>query len=240
MSHVHYATVPDASERRRAPRFSLFSQALVAGEDGQMAYCTVENLSLGGALLLGRMPLRLGEAVRVVLPLPGGTPASMVGRVVRSRVQSEGGGAPSGARAYGVMFNGASARAAEQVHAALPDLHAAASRANRPAVLVVDANAAALKPTVAALSAGGHRAVAVTTAFDAIHWLLTGGHFAAAVVNPAPAHVDGPGLLHFLADEYPAVRRVAIHVPSHPAQLQAQLKLAGALSSADVARILGL
>lgn len=232
-------------ERRRAPRFSLLSLVTVATEKGELGHCTLENLSSGGALLRGSLLLLVGEAVRVQLSTREAVPVSMVGRVVRRRPESLTGaeteaGAPP-MWAYGVMFVGASIAAAERsLGGVSPGAKTGDARPGlqpRP-VLVLDASAAACAPTVAVLAASGVPAVGLNNAFDALAW-LSFAPFAAAVVNPRSPASDGADLLHYLADEHPDVRRVAIHANvANDATLAAQLLLHGPLGAAHVQHLL--
>lgn len=246
MSPIHLAApgLPGV-ERRRAPRFSLLSLVTVATEKGEVGHCSLENLSSGGALLRGSLLLLVGEAVRVVLPSRDSIPVSMVGRIVRRRPQSstpaekEAGAPPQWA--YGVMFAGASIAAAERslsrVQPGAETTNARTGLQPRP-ILVVDASAAACAPTVAVLAAAGVPAVGLTNAFDALAWLSL-EPFAAAVVNPQPPASDGADLLHYLADEYPNMRRVVIHANvANNATLAAQLLLHGPLGAAHVQHLL--
>lgn len=231
---------PVLPERRRTPRFSLMSLALVLGEAGQSGHCTVENLSSGGALLTGSIALVVGEAIRVVHPLRDQGSVSMVGRVVRRRpLASAGPQTNAGQFAYGVMFVGASLQAAEAAlrHAQLPhDLESL--RPQRAPVLVLDATAQACAPTVQVLARAGVPAVGLTNAFDALGWLLSEHRFAAAVVNPQPRQAEGSELLRYLADEHPEVQRIAIHaVQPNAAALAANVHLHGALSEQDAVRL---
>jgi hypothetical protein len=71
-------------ERRKWPRVEFTAMAHVLSGNGACGIFGIENLSAGGALLLGDMPLTVGEKVRVSLELAHHGPIVVNAVVVRS------------------------------------------------------------------------------------------------------------------------------------------------------------
>jgi hypothetical protein len=204
-----------SAQKRLHPRFSALSPAMVVNAQGLAHHCLVENLSSGGASLTSAMALAVGEHVRLLLQLPGRAPFSLGGRIVRHH-----GNRPHAddAQVYGIAFDGshqahhaANWSAPASVQHTVADL-AAHAPVQESLTLVVHSAPEKSAALVHDLMRTGRRAIAVTTALDAIEWLLDGSsHFSSAVVDIACARTEGCDFLAFLADEYPEVRRVVLH-----------------------------
>ena len=201
-----------SNERRKHPRFAALSPAMIVGPNGVSGHCLVEDLSAGGARISGIFQLALGESVRLLLQLPGRGPFSLVGQVVR-QFAAAGANHPA---SYGVSFVAAPDAVTgthDQTVTALRQVHSV-----DPVVLVVDDSTRTCFSLVKDLHMAGRKAIAVTTALDAIEWLLDGAsHIDIALVDVVLGNADGCDLLNFLADEYPQVRRVlmsdSLHMP---------------------------
>jgi PilZ domain len=70
---AHFADIPPQGDRRRSPRRSL---RLGAGGNGDLV--TIHDLSLTGALLETSIPMLVGAAIEVELPLAGRIEAEIV------------------------------------------------------------------------------------------------------------------------------------------------------------------
>ena len=212
----------ERAEKRQHPRFAALSPALVVGDSGVTSHCLVEDLSAGGALVSGGPTLNIGEAVRLLLQLPGRGPFSLDGKVVRqlndSRWQRE--------VAFGIAFSNRPPSAVESREATVAVLDQGQGLAD-PVVLVVDDNTRTCYTLVQDLQRVGRKAIAVTTPLDAIEWLLDGGsQIDTAMVDIVLGHSNGCDLLTFLADEYPDVRRVLMSDHLRAPQLETARELA--------------
>lgn len=75
-----------ADERRRYERRAVVASAAVLTDTKYVGTYLVENLSAGGALLVGDARLEVGERVQVLLHLPGKEPVHLVAKIVRQQV----------------------------------------------------------------------------------------------------------------------------------------------------------
>ncbi|HET6146324.1 MAG TPA: PilZ domain-containing protein [Polyangia bacterium] len=75
--------VPEVDERRRHQRVESQGASIELSLSGQPLAFTIDNLSEGGALIAGRIPLDRDLAFELHIQLPGGAPIHMWARVVR-------------------------------------------------------------------------------------------------------------------------------------------------------------
>lgn len=219
-------------QKRSYPRFCAMSAAMVVNTAGVVFHCAVENFSPGGAKLIGQMDLALGERVRLLLQLPGRTPFSLQGTIVRwqdrARVPTEG----HAIHSYGIAFDEAASRTqatgfhAANIESVLGDL-AMQQKTSQKLVLVFDTkqqNAALLTRD---LQAAGLGTITVGTALDAIQWLLDSHTEFGAVVIASDGPVSNQAELHqFLDEEYPHIPKIMVEpttVATQPAARNAIL-----------------
>jgi hypothetical protein len=201
-------------QKRSHPRFSALSPAMLVTADGVSRHCLVEDLSSSGALITGNMQLRHHQKVRLLLQLPGRAPFSLAGHIVRTASSH----AAHGAHIFGLAFeqdargqNGAAAAVTHSVqHTVLELVHNAPMQQSLS--LVVADSPKVCASLVHDLMQLGRKAVATTTALDAIEWLLDGSsHFDTAFIDARCAQSESVDFLGFLSDEYPEVRRVILN-----------------------------
>jgi hypothetical protein len=80
-----------ALERRKWPRVEFTAMAHVLSADGTCEVFGIENLSAGGALLVGDNDLAPGAKIRVSLELANHGPITINAVVVRSKTSADGG-----------------------------------------------------------------------------------------------------------------------------------------------------
>lgn len=161
----------------------------------------VENLSAGGALLVGdaRTP---GELVKLFLHLPGMKPMSISAQVLRQEGSEE-------ECLVAVAFLNLS----KKFEAIIQDVVLATLKTFRdiagPEVLVVDDSAGVRRALERDLYALGRCAVSAATPLEAVDWLTDGSRrFDTAIVDLRLGHADGLEFLTFLSDGHPALRRI--------------------------------
>ncbi|MBI5479920.1 MAG: PilZ domain-containing protein [Deltaproteobacteria bacterium] len=119
-------------ERRRHPRSEVVATAVVLATNKYAGHYLVENLSAGGALLVGDAELEPGERLKMLLQLPGRKPISLSAEVVRRQVND------AQECLFAVAFRHLSAGIEDTIQqvvlATLERLH----DASQPEVLVVD------------------------------------------------------------------------------------------------------
>jgi CheY-like chemotaxis protein len=159
----------------------------------------VENLSAGGALLVGDART-VGEQLKLFLHLPGMKPMSISAEVLRQ----EGSDAES---FVAVTFRNLSKKfectIREVVLATLESLRAG------PEVLIVDDSVGVRRALERDLYALGRYAVSAATPLEAVDWLTDDTRcFDTAIVDLRLGHADGLEFLTFLTDGHPVLRRI--------------------------------
>lgn len=186
-------------DRRSSYRVPVSAAAAVRTSSGFVSTYSVDDLSLGGALLRGSPVISMGQSVRVVIRCVGSPLVSVVGRVVRH----------SGLRRerprWAIRFWEISAEAEDAIH----DLSVAALE-RAPSVLLVDRSPRRLARMAAQIRSLGLRPLTAATLLEAISLLQKDrNRIATAVVGRTGDPESWLGFLGFLRQEYPEVRRVA-------------------------------
>jgi PleD family two-component response regulator len=158
----------------------------------------VENLSAGGALLVGDCASLNGPTLHVRLMIPGQRPIEVSARVLRREGRS-----PQAALA--VAFQHVAPEIEDLIHEAVlaslnlgPDTEA----------LVVHAPDDDARALVMDLEALGFQVIAVHTPLDALQALQeVGSRIGVVLVGPQPARRE---LMTTVADEFPGVRLVVV------------------------------
>lgn len=227
-------------ERRRSPRSEVPASAVVLAGGRCGGRYRVENLSAGGALLVGDGRVRPGERVTMFLELPGLKPIRLGAEVLRR--QGEAGDARV-AVAFRQLAPGVEDTIQRVVLASLERLH----EASVPHVLVVDDAPQVCRALERDLHALGRRAVSAATPREAVTSLCGGErHIDAAVVDLRLGDADGLELLAFFSDRRPDVRRILMSGNLRPCQLELAVTSGRAhavidkpWTRADLARVLG-
>lgn len=201
-------------ERRRSPRASLATRAIVLRSNETLGSFEVLNLGAGGLLLGGERPGSLEEPLQVVLPLGGEEPLVLPGRIVRDRPTRHG---PT----FVFEFTSVPEEMRSDIDRKIAENVAAAQNAR---VLVVDDSREignALRMQLAWL---GHPAHAVTTPLEALRVLEEPNRVEVAIVDLVLGGADGLELIAFLAEQHPEVRRVLMTGHAQPGHLEHEVR----------------
>jgi hypothetical protein len=153
---------PPRRKYARANRPTL--TVIVRSEDGRTALCTVENVSAGGALLVGHAPeLRVGDLVRLVLKSDGRI-LNFAANVVRLEQHDQ-------AFSIAVAFVNVAADVEEHLARVVTSVVEQQRRASPNLILIVSATQVVRDLLVEDLAQHGWSAVAVKTPLEAI-WQL--------------------------------------------------------------------
>ena len=181
--------------------------AKVMTEDGAPNRYSVQDLSVGGALLTGGPPLRVGASVRVMLTIAGAAPLSVRADVVRQTFSSGRG------LALGIAFVGLAPREQDVIREVVVRALGATARHDGPLRVVVVADrkgpiGPALERQLFQL---GHRVLRVGTASEAMSLVADPETPVDAVfLDHSTGLALGLGFLRHLARRHPLIRRVLV------------------------------
>jgi DNA-binding NarL/FixJ family response regulator len=191
-------------EHRRSFRLPIGGAASVAwGERNSRRY-TIDNLSLGGALMLGTPAPAEGEAVHAVIRLPGARLLDLSGRVIRTTDHHY---RPE----FAVAFDELRSEAEDLIH----DLSIAMLEQRGVATALVVARSQTMRDGLSSLLREiGWTAAAAEAPLQAIA-LLDQPELDVrwVVVLERQTQTSGIDLLRYVADELPGVRRLLISRP---------------------------
>lgn len=233
--------IAEQHERRSRPRTEVPASAVLLAGGRSSGRYVVENLSAGGALLLGEGRLRPGERVTMLLQLSGLKPIRLHAEVVRQE------GGEAGAARLAVAFRHLAPSVEDVIHRVVLATLEHLTEVSVPHVLVIDDAPQVCRALERDLHALGRRAVSAATLEEAVT-SLSGGerHIDAALVDLRLGQADGLELLAFLADRRPDVRRILMSGNLRPCQLElavtsgrAHAVLDKPWSRADLRRVLG-
>ncbi len=162
---------------------------------------TIENLSAGGALLLGAPRLAMGDRVTLLLHITGTRQCafSLVGAVVRQELRA------GQEHAFAVAFR----EVRSEVRDLIENIALSSRTPAQPGVLVVDTSRSVCHTLEGDLRSLGWWAASATTPLEALTQLDAPPlHIDTVVVDLRLGAIDGLDLLTFLAESHPALRRV--------------------------------
>lgn len=215
--HSHERSNGPPRERRRWPRAEVPAIAHLIRRERWLGNYAVDDLSAGGAALIGAPRLEAGDEVDVILHVYGETPVALSARVAR---------APAGGT-VALAFSRASPQLEERLNATVLAYRERAETAAltgvadgpagaaddpagaEPTAVVVDDQpevSAALARELEALGVRAIRAQSPLEAIEAIEDNAPAIRF--VLVDLALGRADGTDLLAWVADEHPGVRRV--------------------------------
>jgi len=217
MAELGMENTPRTERRRysrangRAATDQLPLTAVLFRRDAALGRFTVQNLSAGGALLTGRRDVAVDERVRVLLPLPGRAPLVVDGKIARRAT------AGSDLVVLAVQFRHRSPSSEDAIQEALVRELSRRAELETPSVLVVQDSAELSERLRSDLASLGRRVHVATTPLDAIRWLEDPvERVDVAFVDVSAGDVDGLGLMRFLHEEHPTVRRVLVQGAVRP------------------------
>jgi hypothetical protein len=226
--------------RRRHVRGDVRVTALLAakGVHSPEPYL-VHNLSAGGALLIGEPCPPIGEDAAIELQLPEQSPLRLHGVVLR--VQERFGAGHS----FAVSFRDVPADLEDRIHDTVLAALQKSRAAGGSAVLVMVESAEDRRGLEQHLKALRRVPEAAQTPLDALRWLQGPRvRVDAAVVDERIGPTTAPAVLRFLAEDFPAVRRVLIvhetdHLTSDVARWPSHAVLRKPWDQSHLARALG-
>jgi CheY-like chemotaxis protein len=195
---------PQHPDRRRHERGEVVARCEVFSASRHFGSYLVNDLSAGGACLIGEAPLLVGAPVRLLLQLPGRKPIGLAAKVVRRTANS------ARVQRFAVAFGALAAADEDAIHEALM-VGLENARAQALARVLVfrggDLPEGALERD---LREAGCPSVAVGTPLEAVARLTGQQTFATALVDLAHAAAAGLDFLEFLGTEHPRIRRVVV------------------------------
>lgn len=193
------------SRRRRAlARSDLRATATIVSRGETVGRFTVQNLSAGGALLIGGHDVPRAAPCRVLLELPSGESIA-VGAWVRRRAVH------GGLVALAISFRHSSPASEDRIQDAILGMLDRHRKSEHPAVLVVDSSPAERHALVVQLCELGHRAIGCAAPLEAIRRLDDpDDHVRAVLVRDAAGARPGVELLELVADTYADVRPILL------------------------------
>ena len=233
-------TIAKPHDRRQRPRSEVPASAVLLAHGRSSGLYVVENLSAGGALLVGDGRLRPGERVTMLLQLPGLQPIRLHAEVLRQHAGE------AGAARLAVAFRNLAPRVEDTIQQVVLASLERLSEASVPHVLVIDDLPQVCRALERDLQALGRRAVSAATPEAAVTSLCGGEqHIDVAIVDLRLGQADGLELLAFLTDRRPEVRRILMSGDLRRSQGQlavssgrAHAVLAKPWSRAELSRVL--
>jgi CheY-like chemotaxis protein len=212
------APPPHNDNRRRYSRRELIATALVFSPQRMHGSFLVQDLSAGGACLIGHLEVPLGARLTLLLQFPGKAPFPVAATVVRHD------GPPARARTA-VTFSDLTAEHEDAIQETIKDA-LERERARLAATVLVLApegdNRDALEDDLRAL---GVEPVGVSTPLEALAWLeRPGARIATALVDVSPGASTGLDVLEFLGEHHPDIHRVVMADEVRPFRLDLALR----------------
>jgi len=207
-------------ELRRHARSEVMATAVVFSSGQMHGNFLVQDLSVGGACLMGHLRSTPGMRLTVLLHFPG-KPAFSVGAVV---VRHDDLG-PTRERTA-VSFVGLTAEQEDSIQEAIVAALERERARQLATVLVIssdDESRGALEHDLRALL--GVEAVAVGTPLEALTWLeRPGTRIATVVVDVSPGAAQGLDVLDFVGENHPRIQRVVMADEVRPFRLDLALR----------------
>lgn len=209
------STSPHPAERRNYERIELAAMAHVITGDRCLGPFLVENVSGGGALLVGDPKIDIGDHVILLMHIPGGKPIRIGAEIVRCQRD------PHGEAGFAISFRNSNPDAQDELQDAVLAKLERRKSGPVPTVLIVDDSHESREALERELQALGRETIAVATPLDAVQWLqLSGVQFEAVFVDTLhPSTAGGIDMLAFLSEEYPEVHRVLMSSGARRSQL---------------------
>jgi len=188
------------ADRRRCFRARLAEAAMIRSAAHRLACVrTVDDLSLGGAHIVGACPVAVGEAVTASIKLEGRRRIAPRGHVLRCTGEGEHAG-------FAMVFTDVSPRAEDIIH----DFIVHSLEADEvSAVLLIEPDRQSRRELTRLLTQVGYRVMPVATPVEAIDQLtMHATCIQAALVSHRLTQTTGIEFVGFLKDAFPMIRRV--------------------------------
>jgi len=206
-------------EHRRHTRSEVVATAVVFSSGQMHGNFLVQDLSVGGACLMGHLQTRPGMRLTVLLTFPGRPAFSVAAVVVRHDALG-----PTRARTA-VTFIELTAEQEDTIQEAIVAALERERQRMLATVLVIspdDDSRGALENDLRAL---GVEAVAVGTPLEALAWLeRPGTRIATVVVDVSPGASQGLDVLDFVGENHPRIQRVVMADEVRPFRLDLALR----------------
>jgi CheY-like chemotaxis protein len=211
--------LPHNDNRRRHGRREVTATAMVFSPRRLHGSFLVQDLSAGGACLIGRVGAPPGTRLTLLLQFPGKVPLPVLATVVRH--DSLGSTRARTAVTFLDLHPDHEDAIQEAIAATLER-----ERARLAATVLVlapeDDTRDALEEDLRIL---GHEPVAVTTPLEALAWLeRPGGRIATALIDVSPGATAALDVLEFLGERHPAIARVVMADEVRPFRLDLALR----------------
>ncbi|MFH0899764.1 MAG: PilZ domain-containing protein [Pseudomonadota bacterium] len=189
-------------ERRKHPRCEVVASAIVLTRCRFAGTFVVQDLSAGGALLIGDPRLEQGERIRLLLQLPGMKGIGLSAEVVRTEDRGR-------EHSFAVAFRQPSAPAEDAIQEIVLSTLERRREAEQPTVLVVESSQDVCSTLDRDLRALGRRAVFRATGVDALALLgEPGRRIDTVIVSVHLGITEGMDVFSALADDHPGIRRI--------------------------------
>ncbi len=191
-------------ETRRWRRGAPAATARISTAGGHpVGHYKVDNLSAGGALLVGAPPVPVGSYVSIELRLPARLPVKVAAVVVRHEEDTDGGAA------FAVLFHRVPSDVEDMIQQAGVEALEKERRERIPVLLSLGEPAGGRYAVERAAAEMGRQLVCVPTPLDALRCLEDPhAHIEAALVGLEFGRSPASEILRFLADHFPEVRRI--------------------------------
>lgn len=212
---------PDSAfpENRRHSRSEVVATAVVFSSSQMHGTFLVQDLSAGGACLMGHLDTMPGMKLSLLLTFPGKTPFPVHAEVVRHDALG-----PTRERTA-VTFIDLTAEQEDTIQEAIVAALEREQARLLATVLVIspdDQSRGALEHDLRAI---GHEAVAVSTPLEALAWLeRPGARIATVVVDVSPGAAQGLDVLDFVGENHPRIQRVVMADEMRPFRLDLALR----------------
>jgi CheY-like chemotaxis protein len=206
-------------ENRRHARSEVVATAVVFSSEQLHGTFLVQDLSVGGACLMGHFTSPPGKRLHLLLQFPGKPALSVRAALVRHDTLG-----PTRERTA-VSFMGLTAEEEDAIQEAIVAALERERARLLATVLVISADDLSRGALEHDLHAIGVQAVAVATPLEALAWLeRPGACIATIVVDVSPGAAQGLDVLDFVGESHPDIRRVVMADEVRPFRLDLALR----------------
>jgi CheY-like chemotaxis protein len=212
-------TESEFPENRRHSRSEVVATAVVFTPGQMHGTFLVQDLSAGGACLMGHLDAMPGMKLNLLLHFHGKPPFSVSAVVVRHDALG-----PTRERTA-VNFIHLTAEQEDTIQEAIVAALERERARMAATVLVISADDASRGALEHDLRTLGHEAVGVSTPLEALAWLeRPGGRIATIVVDVSPGAAQGLDVLDFVGENHPRIQRVVMADEMRPFRLDLALR----------------